>query len=237
MARAPQKINSYIVFDFETGGLDKKEGLHSQKYPITEFAGIAINGVTLEEILRYDDLVKPYDNSLIYDPIAAQLTGITRELCEKDGIPLRKLVENICQLAEEANIHKSKIARPVLVAHNGAFDKQFFQDIFRRAEVDASKFVDGDKDHYGNFQPTVLDTIDFAKMLWADITETTTKFNLAACCERAGIDLVDGHRAMNDVIPLADFVRYVITRIRSGSGQVEVSGGNISVKHRVNFEW
>ncbi len=236
MARAPQKINSYIIFDFETGGLDKKEGLHSQKYPITEFGAIAINPVTLEEIIRYDNLVKPYDQKLIYDPIAANLTGITKELCEREGIPLKQLVDEICALGVEANIHKSKIAKPILVAHNGAFDKQFFQDIFRRAGVDMSKFFDGDYDHYGNFQPTVLDTIDFAKALWADITETTTKFNLAACCERAGIDLVDGHRAMNDVIPLTDFVRYVITRLRSGSS-VAISGGNISVKHRINFEW
>lgn len=236
MAKAPQKINSIVVFDFETGGLDKKEGLHSQKYPITEFAGIALNPVTLEEILRYDNLVKPYDQKLIYDPVAANITGINKELCEKEGIPLKQLVEDLCTFFEEANIYKSKIARPLLVAHNGPYDRQFLQDIFRRTGVDLSKFVDGDKDHHGNFIPNIIDTIDLAKMLWADQTDTTTKFNLAACCERAGIDLVDGHRAMNDVVPLADLVRYILTRLRSGSTEVTVTGGAI-VSHRQIFEW
>lgn len=236
MPRAPQKINSFVVIDFETGGLDRKDRLHSQKYPITEFAGMALHGVTLQELVRYDDLVKPYDAKLIYDPQAAQITGITRELCEKDGISLSKLVENICQLCTEANVYKSKVALPILVAHNWDFDRQFFQDAFRRARVDMSKFVAGEVDHYGNFIPDGIDTLDLAKKCWAEVTDTDTKFKLRDCCFRAGIDVIDGHRAMNDVVPTADLLRYFVTRLRSGSSEVTVHQGQISV-HRKQFEW
>jgi DNA polymerase III epsilon subunit-like protein len=236
MARDPKKINSYVVIDFETSGLDKKDGLHSQKYAVTEFAGMALHGVTLEEILRYDNMVKPYDAGLIYDSEAAKFTGISKEMCEKDGVPLKQLVEEISTLFDEANLHNSKTAKPILVAHNWDFDKGFLQDIFRRAKVDLGKFVDGDKDAYGNFVPHGIDTMDLAKACWAEVTDTTTKFKLPHCCERAAIDLIDGHHAINDVIPTADLFRYFLTRLRSGSNEVTVQSGNVSV-HRQTFEW
>lgn len=236
MARDPKKINSFVIIDFETGGMDKKDGLHSQKYPVTEFAGLAMDGVTLEEIVRYENMVKPYDAGLIYDPEAATKTGINKELCEKEGIPLKQLVGDICQLCTEANKYNAKYIKPILVAHNWDFDKTFFQDIFRRCKVDMSKYIDGALDAWGNFQPHGIDTMDLAKKCWAEITDTDTKYTLRACCERAGIDHVDAHHAINDVVPTTDLLRYFITRLRSGSSEVEIQGGNISV-HRQTFEW
>lgn len=236
MARAPQKINSYVLIDFETGGLDKKNRLHSQNYPITEVAALAIDGVNLDEIVRYDNLVKPYDNKLIYDPEAARATGITRAMCERDGVGLREVVNDLCKVFDEANLYRSKTARPLLVAHNWNFDRQFLQDIFRRAQVDLSKYVSGEVDHYGNFIPDGIDTIMLCKMLQAQVTDKDTKFKLQDCCYRAGVDFVDGHRAMNDVVPMTDLFRYLATRLRSGSSQVVVDQGRISV-HRQSFEW
>ncbi len=235
MPRAPQKINSFVIIDFENGGLDRKDGLHAQKYGITEFAGLAMNGVTLEEIIRYDNLIKPYDPKLIYDPQAAQITGITKEMCERDGAPVKQVVDDICQLFTEANIHNSKTAKPIIVAHNWPFDRQLLQYLFYVAGVDLSKYLSGGKDAHGNFIPDGIDTIDWCKQCWAEITDTDTKYKLQACCERAGVDFVDGHRAMNDVIPTADLFRYLITRMRSGSN-VTIKEGHISV-HRQLFEW
>lgn len=236
MPRAPQKINNYLIFDVETGGLDKKEGLHSKKVPITEFAGIGINGVTLEEILRYENIVKPYSTDLQYQPEAAAITGLTKERCEKEGVPLRQLVDDICQLLEETNIYKSKVAKPILVSHNFVFDRQFIMDAFIRAKVDLSKYVDGAKDAYGNFVPTGIDSIHLAKMLWAETTDTDSNFRLETCVGKAGIDMADAHRAINDCIPLADLLRYVITRLRSGSSEVTVVDGK-ATSIRNKFEW
>lgn len=235
MAKSPQKINSFIVIDFETGGADR-DGKHALKYPVTEVAALAINGSTLQDIVRYDNLIQPYDDKLIYDPQAAVVTGIDKQLCIKEGVPLRQVVTDLVQLMSEANVHNSKTARPIFVAHNWGFDRQFLTDIFRRASIDISKLVDGDYDHHGNFIPAGIDTIDLAKQCWADVTDNTTKFKLGACCVRAGIDYLDGHRAMNDVIPTADLFRYFMTRLRSGSTEVTVSQGNISV-HRQSYEW
>lgn len=230
MAKDPKKINSILCFDFETGGLDCK------KNPITEFAGILLNGATLEEMVRYDNLVKPYDNSLIYEAKAAELTGITREMCEKQGIPLKQLVDDIISLFEEGNSITGKFVKVILVAHNSPFDIPFLIEIFRRAGKDLSKYVVGSFDSEGNFIPYQIDTIADCKRMWGDITESDTKFTLEACCEKAGIQLYDAHRAINDTSSLADLYRYITTRMRTGGTEVSVQDGVVS-KHRIKFEW
>lgn len=236
MPRDPKKINSYAIIDFETGGLDRKDQLHAKKYPVTEFGGLAINGVTLEKIIQYDNLVKPYDNDLLYDKEAARITGITKELCEWEGVPLKELVEDLCTFFKEANLHNSRTALPICLSHNWPFDGPFLQDLFRRANVDLSKYVRGFKDCYGNFMPHGICSIDLAKECWGDVTDTDTKYDLTACCSRAGIEVADGHRAMNDVLPLTDLVRYFFTRSRSGSSEVKVVDG-VATSHRATFEW
>lgn len=231
MPLAPQKINPYIFFDWETGGLKAIEN------PVMELACIGINGVTLAEVVRYDNLVKPYDKKLVYMPQALAVNGLTVDQCEKNGVPLSQLMRDFCQLCEEVNIYKSKTARPILVAHNADFDRGFLQECARRTQTDLSKLVDGDFDPWGNFVPHVIDTIDWAKDCWAEQTENTTKFKMAPCCEKAGISFADGHRAINDTEALADLFRYFSLRLRSGTSDVVMSEGKATVSHRLAFEW
>lgn len=233
MPLAPQKINNYIVIDFETGGADK-EGHHSKKYPITEFGGMVLDGVTLKKIVSYDNFVKPYDDNLIYDPQAAKITGITREMCEEKGVSLKQLVQDLCLFFKEANTYNARTAKPILIGHNLPFDSQFLQDIFGREGEDLKDYLDGDYDCYGSFIPTGIDTKMIAKMCWGDITETTTNFRLTSCCERAGIEYIDGHHAMNDVAMTADLWAYFVQRMRSR--QILLSQDNKS-NHRLTFEW
>lgn len=238
MAREPKKINSYVFIDFETSGLDKKDNLHAQRCSITEVAALAIDGTTLEEIVRYDEIIQPYNDKHEWQSMAATLTGLTKERCIREGLPLKTVVENLSQVFSEANVYNTKTAKPILIAHNWPFDRQFLQYIFEFCKIDLSKLVDGDKDAMsGNFIPNGLDTIDWAKNVHAQLTDNTTKFNMAACCERAGVQLADGHRAMNDVMALKDLFIYYSTRLRSGSSEVMVNDGKVTVNRRNSFEW
>lgn len=236
MPRDPKKIRSLLVIDVETGGLDKKDRHHAQLFPVTEFAGVGLDGISLEEIpYSYDNYVHPYDAALIYSEEASTVTGITRALCEEKGIPLRDLVNDIVTLITTANLHNSKSARPILVGHNVQFDINFLVDIFRRAEVDLSNLLAGERDASGNWYPHFIDTITLAQQCWGEITDTDTKFNLGACCRKAGIDHIDAHRAMNDVVATADLLRYFVARLRSGES-VTMNNGQATV-HRQKFEW
>lgn len=230
-------ISNIVVFDFETGGLNCK------KNPVTEFAGLVIDTVTLEPIAAYDNLVKPYDASLEYQPQAMQITGLTKEKCEKDGVPLKQLVDDICKLFMKANEGRGKFFKCYLVAHNSPFDIPFLLDIFDRCGVDLSKYVHGYTDPWGRFQPYSDDTVIECKKIEAPDTESTWNFKLNSVCQRAGINLNDAHRAANDVAALGDLVIHNIKRSRSiasgvavtenvaGTEQQEVAG------HRANFEW
>jgi len=236
MPRDPKKIPAIFIFDFETGGLDKKNNLHSQVVPVTEFACVGINGVTLEEVIKYDNLVKPYSDTLQYQAQAAQITGITKEKCQREGIPLKQLVEDICTVFTELQELSSKTFKPIICAHNSGYDVPFLQDIFARCKVDLSKYIQGYNDNLGNFTPYHIDTIAMAKLLWGDVTDTDTKFGLEPCLMKAGLEISDSHRALNDTLALTDLLRYMIVRMRSGTSEVTVVDGK-ATSIRSKFEW
>lgn len=231
MSRAPQKIPSFVVLDFETGGLD------ATKNPVMSFAALAMDGVSLDQILKYDNLVQPYSDKLQYDSKAMQINGLSVEQCRAKGVPLSQLVDDICKIFTEANIHNSKTARPVIVGHNIDFDKNFLIDIFKRANIDLSKYVSGTTDVFGTFHPRCEDTKHWCMAMSAETTDTDTNFKLQSCCQRASVDLTNAHNAAGDVAATADLWRYVVTRLRSGgSVNVTVSEGKVSV-HRQVWEW
>lgn len=232
MPREPKKINSYVLVDFETGGL------FVDKNPIMSMALVAIDGTTLEEIVKYDNLVKPYDDKLVYEPAAMNINGLSKMKCMKEGVSLKELVDDACTVFKEANIYNTKTAKPKLIAHHWPFDRKFLQDIFRRCGIDLGIYVAGDKDAFGNFIPDGLDTIDWAKALHAPLTENTTSFKLGSCLQRSGIDFSgDAHTALGDTLSLTDMWRFFVTRLRSGSSEVTVSEGRAVINHRNNFEW
>lgn len=238
MSRDSSKINSYVFIDFEASGLDKKDNLHAQRCSITEVAAIAVDGVNFEEIVRYDEIIQPYNEEHEWQSGASNLTGLTKDRCIKEGLPLKTVVDNLAQVFTEANVNNSKTARPILIAHNWPFDRQFLQYIFEFCEVDLSKLVSGAKDALsGNFIPDGIDTIQWAKNVHAQLTDNTTKFNLGECCERAGVSVIDGHRAMNDVVAMKDLFIYYSLRLRSGSSNVTVNDGVAKVSPRNSFEW
>lgn len=218
-----KKINCYAVIDWETGGLS------SLKNPVCEFAGLGINGITLEEILRYDNVVKPYDKSLLYEDGAMRVHGLTAEVCERDGVPLRQLVDDICAFAMECNVFKSKIAPPIIVGHNVVFDIPFLENVFKRANVDISQFFATYENHKGERVLHYIDTMLLTKGADAH-RDDKLKYSLEESTRRHGGDLVDSHRAMNDVIATAGLFRSFWAKLRSDGGMVQASDGSGAVR-------
>lgn len=231
MPRDPKKIPSIIFHDWETSGLD------SQKNAVMSLAMVAINAFTLEEIFRYDTLIKPYDENLIYEPQALAVNGLSIDKCENDGITLKQLVSDMCEGFKEANLYNSKQYKPLLCSHNFPFDRNFTQSVFEREEEDLEKYVDGKKDHWGRFQPNGLDSIHWAKMKHGPLTENTDNFKLPSCCNRENVEFNgDAHTAIGDTVSLSDLMKYYITRLRSGQN-VSMENGIAKVNHRNKFEW
>jgi len=242
-----KKINSYVIIDFETGGLanfskdkDKRKLPNSKVVPITEIALLAVEGYDLTELFRYDSFVKPYDEDLEYQQGAVEVTGITKAKVEKDGIEIKQLAKDLHQAFKEADVNKAWWARPIVVCHNASFDIPFLQSIQTYVpSFNLSKLVAGDTDTHGNFFPSYIDTMFQSKMLWgsAVMDNNDENFQLVSCCERAGIDLVDGHRAMNDVVATTDLLRHIISRTRAEGGSEKISlNKEAADTYRVDFQ-
>ena len=58
----------------------------------------------------------------------------------------------------------SRYKKPILVGHNITFDIGFIQQTFKDCKIDLSKYIAGEKDFFGNFFPTFIDTIHISKL-------------------------------------------------------------------------
>lgn len=239
MAKA---INSWIFLDFETGGLDPRWNA------VTEIALIAIKGDTLEKIDLISTYIKPYGefvDKLPKDPVAGKLyyeaealkhTGITVSDLES-GVTLEEAVNEIISLLTKADLSpKNKGSKPILVAQNSKFDKGFFIQIFTLTGKlkELEKLTFGDTDYYGNYQPEMLDTQFLTKAAFGNDPDIPN-FKLETCMVKAGIELPDAHKAINDTIGMKDMAVVLFNRLRS-TGEVQ-SEVHTASKFRNHFQF
>lgn len=220
------QINSVVCLDVETGGLSPI------KNPICSVACISFNLFDGQEISRFETFVQPYAD-LKYEEAAMNYNGIKFTQLNS-GLPLKEVVKKLCEQFEIAHISKNHRKKPLLMGHNIGFDKGFLMKAFALCKTDISKYFDCNEDHNGEDIPKTYDTQDLAKMKWgADVS--MAKYNLTACCEKAGVSLTDAHNAMNDVVSTKELYIHFMNTLRSnsiGSG----SGELIKTRPRKHFQ-
>lgn len=194
----------YCVQDCETGGLD------FTKNPITQYACVILDPFTLKEVDRYETFVKPYDD-LVIERQALEHTMVSMSDI-KNGITRKKLYETLKTIYTnyQAKGKYKDANRIVSVGHNIPFDHGFIDYVFQSQ----------DDSIWNYFQPTFVDTLVLAKLVWGLTGDE--KLNLTACSERAKIKLSDAHGAMNDVEATADLLRYFAKKLRSGKSESSV---------------
>lgn len=111
-----------LYFDTETTGLpDAKYPLNDPMQPRMTQLGfiLEVNGV---DAITVDTMIKPEadwridpETGTVMSKKALELTGITQEMMEKDGIPVADAIEMFIIAAENAD---------ALVCHNTAFDNK-----------------------------------------------------------------------------------------------------------------
>tara|TARA_Y100000992_G_scaffold209917_1_gene144015 strand:+ start:378 stop:1007 length:630 start_codon:yes stop_codon:yes gene_type:complete len=104
-----------LVFDTETTGVVPKFYLPLDKMPyIVQFAFIVYDTDTHETIQMYNKLVKLPENVNIPEG-ASNVHGILKEHCQKDGIPIARVIQDFRDSYSTAD---------VVVAHNIQFDNR-----------------------------------------------------------------------------------------------------------------
>jgi DNA polymerase-3 subunit alpha (Gram-positive type) len=218
------KMCSFLIFDFETGGLD------SNINAITELAAIAISGDTLQEIGRVHELVSPYEKQ--YDDKALQVTGISIDLLEAEGIPLVEVAKKTEELLKKAYVHtRVKSAKTILVGHNVLFDIGFLHQLLSslgNSSKIMEKYLDGSYDAWGHYQPRYIDTMTIAKEIWGG-EDQMKDWKLGTVLEKGNVDLIDAHRAMNDVLGTKEFLIDSINRRRN------IAGDGVGTKSSTRF--
>ena len=171
---------NFICVDVETGGFDPT------KNPVTEIALIVYDAMTLTELERFETFVQNYEG-LVYDDGARKATGITDEQCAS-GMLRDDVVKILIELFKKYTTKRGKqVFKPMLVGHNiEDFDYGFIDTMFDYSGKNLAEYIDS------HFE----DTLKMARTKW--MVTDMQKFNLGACCVKAGIEHVDAHRAMSD---------------------------------------
>tara|TARA_R100000734_G_C3296529_1_gene87638 strand:- start:40 stop:651 length:612 start_codon:yes stop_codon:yes gene_type:complete len=184
-------MNNYIVFDCETGGLDPKVN------PITEIALLAFSGEDFKEIAKYETFIAPY-GAMQYEPKALEITKISMEMI-RSGKPYKTVVKELISFFKD--VKRKGRMKPLLIAHNANFDKGMIEELFTQAG----------KNLYDSVEPIYLDTMWLSRLKDPD----KPKHNLGTVCQREGIELVNAHRAMDDVEATKEVFSSIIGKMRS----------------------
>jgi DNA polymerase III alpha subunit (gram-positive type) len=122
-------------------------------------------------------------------------------------------------------VNRGPAQKLILAGHNiQAFDIPHLSDLFSRFKKDLSKFVFANNGHIVS-----IDTLKISTLLWSNIIqEGDEKMTLGACCDRAGIQLVDAHNAMADVRANSALIRYYRKCFQAGHKLVTGGASNLS---------
>lgn len=174
--------NRFIALDCETGGLPKSGKIATVDVALTEVALVTVENEKLDIISQDSWLIAPYDDNLIYDKGAEKVSGISKEMCKKEGLPIEKVYQNILGVLKDNKLGKNK---PILIMQNKSFDTPFIENLFQIFGDDLWKHIE-----------RVEDTLHWARYRWIE----KPKFNLGSIAEYCELDLVQAHRALQDTL-------------------------------------
>lgn len=209
--------NRFIAVDTETGGLpDRLKKEATLEVALTEIALVSVNNENLTIEDKDSWLIKPYSDDLIYDIGAEKASGISKKMCERDGIDIEEVYSNTKAFLLDQHIKKIK---PILIIQNKSFDVPFIDNMFKIF-----------KDSLFNYIERVEDTMEWSRLTWP----LEGKHSLGVIAQRCGLDHTQAHRALPDTIITADVWIYFMRNLR---GQA-IGGSNEKPKRfRDNFKF
>jgi DNA polymerase III alpha subunit (gram-positive type) len=106
-------------------------------------------------------------------------------------------------------LKSGKFAKPILVGHNiTGFDNKFLEKMFEY----------GNKNLWDVVDKNVEDTMYLSRYKWYD--DSIANFQLTTCCNKAGVELIQAHRALPDTKATARlFIEHIKSLRSQGSVQ------------------
>lgn len=231
-----------LVLDFETGGLPKQE-LPVSKIAITQVAIHAVRLDTFEKLGTYIRYIYPYTQKemkgtapkrktlkskyeeapvelMTYQQEALNFTKITMDMLYEQGVQIQTVAQDIIKFVESVMYPKTpRNMKPVIIGQNITFDEAFLIQMFEYAGLtkELAKLVRGWTDFYGNWHPSLIDTIHLAQLTFCNNPDVSS-YTLESICERLGVELVDAHDADADVQATTNVTSVITQRMRNADG-------------------
>lgn len=150
-----------LVFDTETTGLINKKQSSLNEYPyITQFSFIVYDTQIQTIRSSFNSYIKIPSNIIIPE-IVTQITGITNEKCEKEGIPIKEALSVFYHALNTCDY---------VIGHNIEFDIQMVvAEIIRNI-------------HSLKLYPNIIDLFDSKRLSFLDIkVDCTMKMTIDMC--------------------------------------------------------
>lgn len=109
-------MSHFIIIDIETTGLSP------YKNEITEIAAIKVKQDTMEVVSSFTTLIEIQGDVPYF---ITKLTGITKRMLDRDGLPLNFALNKLSLFCEGYDIY----------AHNASFDKSFIRTYLEKENV------------------------------------------------------------------------------------------------------
>lgn len=192
-------ITNIVVFDLET------TGLVAEKNAVLEIACCPFNH-DLVDLKEYESgIMKVYDSRDVNDG-ALNANGITRAQIAS-GRDSQEVANEFVKYLSSMKVGSSK---PILSGHNiDKFDIPFLVDFLKYHKLDLFKYVNE------NF---TIDTMWWSRLKWNELLN----FKLGTCCETAGVELINAHRAITDTRANRQLVKMFVSNLKNDSVKTSV---------------
>jgi DNA polymerase III alpha subunit (gram-positive type) len=170
------------------------------------------------ESSEWKDVVKVFFDNC-YNPQALEVTKISREMFEEEGLPHQEAYAEITEMIERHIMGNSK---PVIVGHNigslprrivrgkevgpDGFDNPFMEKLFK----------ENGGDFFFSINDEIIDTLKWARFKWSELPS----YSLGPCANEVGLTLKEAHRALPDTVANAKFFIKMMQHLR-GEGSLK----------------
>ena len=160
----------------------------------------------LESNPKVADVTKLYFDK-VYNPQAMNVTHMTREMLESEGVELEDAIKASVEFIEKYTMGNAK---PILAGHNiKRFDNAFLEKAFTKQGYNLMELIS---------EVQMIDTLEWARLRWFD----APSFALGVCCNAVGVELKEAHRALPDTIANAEFLIKMLKGLRGEGSQESV---------------
>lgn len=222
-----------FCFDTETSCLEarrEENGNIILTGNITEIAIIVLDH-DLNEVERYKTRVYPYGNQefVEWNWKAAQITGITKEMCLAEGKKAEDVYQDVVALAKKYK--NGRWVYPQLVAYNTPFDLSYMEPFFDYFGNGAKRKPNGKSTLYDFFNPQSECVMKMSRDKYG--MNEVSNFQLPTMVEYLNIKVNNHfHGAEADTEAMIVMYKYYLDCLRGASGEIKNEA-----KPKFNFQF